>query len=188
MADPAAGARGKVTKGCLMRMTRDLLIVAMFVGLAAAYPSSSSRSGGGGSCGSSGVPQPLAEAGSTPADAAIDYAASSPKASEACSLVGTWTGIAKGGAFPGSTVTIVFQGDGTYTGHIGGFAWSGNWTLRAGAITLNDTSGSAPCPSAQIGGYNVTFAPNCNSADFAATSDQCAGRRGVIDKIHLTRK
>ena len=115
-------------------------------------------------------------------------AASSGAASGTCSLVGTWTGTAKGGAFPGSTVTIAFKGDGTYTGHIGGFAWAGNWKLNGGAITLNDTSGSAPCPSAQVGGYTVTFAPNCNTVDFAATSDQCAGRVGVIDKIHLTRK
>ena len=115
-------------------------------------------------------------------------AASSGAASGNCSLVGTWTGTAKGGAFPGSTVTIVFGSDGTYTGHIGAFAWGGNWTFKAGAITLNDTSGSAPCPSAQIGGYTVTFSPSCNTADFAATSDPCAGRSGVIDKIHLTRK
>ena len=115
-------------------------------------------------------------------------AASSGAASGACSLVGTWTGTAKGGAFAGSTVTMAFKGDGTYTGRIGAFAWGGNWTLNGGAFTLNDTSGSAPCPSAQVGGYTVTFAPNCSTADFAATSDPCAGRAGVIDKIHLTRK
>jgi hypothetical protein len=182
-----------VTKGCMMRVTRDLLIVAVFVGLAAAYPSSLSRSGGGGLCGSYGGSQMSAEAdtpdgltaggnlGSTPADAARSDAAS-------CSLVGTWTGTAKGGAFAGSTVTMVFKGDGSYTGRIGAYSWGGNWTLSAGAFTLNDTSGSYACPSAQVGGYNVTFAPNCNTADFAATSDQCAGRAGVLDKIHLTRK
>jgi len=183
-----------------MRVTRDLLIMAVFVGLAAAYPGSPSRSGGGGSCGSYGGSQTPAEAstpdgstasgdsGSTPAKAASGYAASSLDANETCSLVGTWTGTAKGGAFVGSTVTIVFMGDGSYTGRIGAYSWGGNWTLNAGAFTLNDTSGAYACPSAQVGGYNVTFGPNCKTADFVATSDQCAGRSGVINGIHMTRK
>lgn len=132
-----------------MRITRNLVIVALFLSL---------------------------------------VAASSGAASGTCSLVGTWSGTAKGGAFPGATVTMVFKGDGSYTGTIGAFGWGGNWTLKAGVFTLNDTSGSAPCPSAQVGGYNLTFAPSCNTVDFAATSDPCAGRAGVLDKLHFTRK
>jgi hypothetical protein len=82
---------------------------------------------------------------------------------------------------------MVISANGTYSGTIGAFVWGGNWALNGDALTVSDTSGSAPCPAGQVGGYTETFAPSCNAADFAVTTDQCAGRAAVIDKLHLTR-
>ena len=94
------------------------------------------------------------------------------------------------GPFAGGTLTWTFANDGTYIGVINGsstYTWGGTWTLVGSTFTLNDTSGTFACPVGQFGTYAVTFAPTCNTADFALTSDVCTGRTLVIDKVHLTR-
>jgi hypothetical protein len=101
--------------------------------------------------------------------------------------VGTWTGPVTAGPFAGGTVVMILAGDGTYTGTIGAYSWGGTWSLMSNVLTVTDTSGAYACPAAQVGGYTVTFATTCNTADFAATNDPCMGRALVIDKLHLTR-
>jgi hypothetical protein len=177
-----------------MEVVRHLGLVAVFVGLAAACEPSTS--GGGGPSASDGGFGTPAEAGTPDAavvpatDAAVADAAADAPAGDSgatCTFVGTWTGPVTKGPFAGGTVTMVIVGDGTFTGTIGAYSWGGMWTLTSNALTVVDITGTAACPSSQVGGYTATFAPSCNTADFAVTSDLCAGRALVIDMLHLTR-